>query len=197
MRKIGNIVTDSGFMDDGLFNVVWSVDLTISGVPTLIVGWKKAEGIYPDLDILDWHIRDNVYWTFGKRERNWCYEDNVINFRKLCLDYIARNIRYEFFNVLTAAKEEKNNLVEWIMEPNHKKYAYFRNDMAYIYIEKQNVIYGLSLRDIEYAGGKYERFTGMLKASKTVAMVKPGNESFDLQELIRVKPYLVSYLYSE
>ena len=59
------------------------------------------------------------------------------------------------------------------------------------------MIYGISLRDIEYADKKCEKFTGMLRGINTVTIVKPDKESFDLRELIQTKPYIVSYLYSE
>lgn len=197
MRKIGNIITNSKFEDNELFNVVQRVDDALLGIPTLIVGWENAKSLYSGLDILDCHIKDNVYWTFGKRERNWCYEDNVIKFRKLCLDYIIQDIKYVFFNLLTATKEEKQRLIALIEDPRYKKYVYFRNNMAYIYIEGKKMIYGISLRDIEYADKKCEKFTGMLRGINTVTIVKPDKESFDLRELIQTKPYIVSYLYSE
>lgn len=197
MRKIGNIITDSKFEGNGLYNVVHSIDGCIDDIPTLIVGWENAKSLYPGLDILDCHIKGNVYWTFGKRERNWCYEDNVIKFKKLCLDYIIQDIKYVFFNLLTATKEEKRKLITLIKDPRYMKYVYFRNNMAYIYIEEKKMIYGLSLRDIEYAGGKYEKFMGMLRGINTVTIVKPDKESFDLRELIQTKSYIVPYLYSK
>ena len=102
MRKIGNIITDSKCEDNGLFNVVRTIDNALPGIPTLIVGWQKAKSIYPKLDILDWHIKDDVYWTFGKRERNWYYEDNIRRFKENCLDFMGGEIKYAFFNIFSS-----------------------------------------------------------------------------------------------
>lgn len=196
MRKIGNIITDSKFEDNGLFNVVRTIDNALPGIPTLIVGWQKAKSIYPKLDILDWHIKDDVYWTFGKRERNWYYEDNIRRFKENCLDFMGGEIKYAFFNILTEPKESKYIFVAWIMEPRNKKYVFLKNGMAYLYIEGRKTIYGISLRDIDYASGSHKKFMVMMSSSNSVTMVKPDMDLYDIRALAQSTPYIIPYLYS-
>ena len=197
MKFLGNIITDSKFDGNGLYNVVHSIDDCIDDIPILIIGWNKVKSIYPDADILEWEIKDNVYWTFGKRERNWRYEDDVERFKKLCLEYVVKDIRYSFFNILTANNEEKYIFTAWITEPNHKKYVYLKNNMAYIYIEGKNIVYGISLRDIDYEAGNHEKFMRMLNTTKSVTMVKPDSEIYQIRMLTISTPYVVPYLYSD
>lgn len=196
MKFLGNIVTDSKFEGNGLYNVVHSIDGCIDDIPILIIGWTKAKDIFPEADILEWKIKDNIYWTFGKRERNWRYEDDVERFKNICLEYVVKDISYSFFNILTASNNEKHIFTTSIMESKHRKYVYLKNNMAYIFIEGGTTIYGISLRDIDYEIGNHEKFMRMLNSTKSIIMIKPDSEIHQIRMLTISTPYVVPYLYS-
>jgi hypothetical protein len=50
---VGNIVTHSNINVDKYFKVVNSLDDTIDGLPTLIVGWDIVKTINPNADFID------------------------------------------------------------------------------------------------------------------------------------------------
>ena len=59
MKILGNIVTDnkkiSGF--DSSFNIVNDYSEIIENIPTLIIGYKKTQSIFPNFSVLDWQIK--------------------------------------------------------------------------------------------------------------------------------------------
>jgi len=57
--KIGNIFNYDYNISD-FFNKVDKVD---DNEMTLIVGWRNAKQLYPEMSILNWKISDTVYWT--------------------------------------------------------------------------------------------------------------------------------------
>ena len=90
--KIGNIVTDGVFENPELFNVVKDFSQIEPNKPTLIIGWRKANTIFSGLSILENKINDNTWWTFGKRERNYQYQEDTLSFRKMTMDIIEKNV---------------------------------------------------------------------------------------------------------
>ena len=149
MRYFANILTTQKLEGLDFYNIVSNQDDLISGIPTLIIGWRLANGLYPDCNILDWHIKDKIYWTFGKRERREKMEKDLEAFKRITINNIIESVQYVFFNIMVEDKESKKAFYEELTDCV-KKTIFVNNDMMYIYNDKENVVYGLSLRDIEY-----------------------------------------------
>jgi hypothetical protein len=66
--KIANIVTNNKINVSEDFNVVTSMDDIIHGIPTLIVSFSYVNKHYPDFDVLEMKIQDNLYWTCTPNE---------------------------------------------------------------------------------------------------------------------------------
>jgi hypothetical protein len=167
MKKIGNILTKNKFFDTTWCNVTDKAENLISNLPTLVVGLDNAKNFDENFSILDWKLRDNVYWTFGPREQRHIYEKRVDDFLQLCLIFQKSTINYEFFNVLTEDKESKRELLCKITNSNNCK-CFLCNDMLYICIDEENTITGISLRDIDYSGMDKNRFLSQLKTRNNV-----------------------------
>lgn len=198
MKFIGNIVTDGKFEATGIYNVVKDINDIVDGVPTLIVGWKKAKSIFPDVDILEWEIKDDFYWTFGKRERNWRYEDDVERFKSLCVNSIKDRIGYHFFNILAEGRSAKESLISNIKNPYRRKWVYMRNGMLYLYFEGKNTICGISLRDIDYERGNHNTLLSMINdRANSVNVVKMTDESYGFKMISINNPYLIPYMFSD
>ena len=69
MNYLANIYTKSKLDIEPFFNVVDDENKLIDGIPTLIIGWDSVKSLYGDINILDKKVKDNIYWTFGQRER--------------------------------------------------------------------------------------------------------------------------------
>ena len=78
MNYLANIYTKSKLDIEPFFNVVDDENKLIDGIPTLIIGWDSVKSLYGDINILDKKVKDNIYWTFGKRERRNVMEKNKI-----------------------------------------------------------------------------------------------------------------------
>ena len=102
MNYLANIYTKSKLDIEPFFNVVDDENKLIDGIPTLIIGWDSVKSLYGDINILDKKVKDNIYWTFGKRERRNVMEVDVQKFKRKAMSIVSNNVKYKFFNILTA-----------------------------------------------------------------------------------------------
>lgn len=70
MRYIGNIITNSSIETSKFFNVVSDLKNIDISIPTLIIGWDNVKKLYPEQNILNNKINENISWTFSKREKD-------------------------------------------------------------------------------------------------------------------------------
>jgi hypothetical protein len=73
MKYIGNIVTKSKIEVSSFFNVTSDFNSIDTNTPTLIIGWSYVKELFPEQDILNEKINDNVLWTFSKREKRYIH----------------------------------------------------------------------------------------------------------------------------
>lgn len=148
MKYIANILTDKLFADKELYNVVKTKEDLIDGIPTLVVGWEFTKLNYPKVEIVDWKIDENTYWTFGNRERRAVYEERIEKFKEEALEKFTKSIKYVPINILTG--RGVTDFSSAIDEEFSKIYIY--GDMVYAYSPENKCVYGMSLRDIDYCG---------------------------------------------
>jgi hypothetical protein len=94
--KIGNILTNSLYVPDYLNNVSFVEE----GVPTIIVGWKAAKELYPDMSLRDWKISDNIYWTMDSQDDKMKMESDLLRFKSICLDSIIKKYQFTYIDLL-------------------------------------------------------------------------------------------------
>jgi hypothetical protein len=94
--KIGNILTNSLYVPDYLNNVSFVEE----GVPTIIVGWKTAKELYPDMSLRDWKISDNIYWTMDSQDDKMKMESDLLRFKSICLDTIIKKYQFTYIDLL-------------------------------------------------------------------------------------------------
>lgn len=197
MKYIANILTQKAFSDKELYNVVSKKEDLIEGIPTLVIGWEYTKKVYPEANVLDWKINDNVYWTFGIREKRQKFDINIENFRKIALNRFINSTRYRFLNVLTASEEEKGVLFN-ILNNSESVAVYFNNNMAYIYDTSKNEVIGVSISDIEYEGKDKKKFFSKIYRNPNISVVEMGNEiSEETKSALKNYKYVIPYLYSE
>lgn len=196
MRYIANIFTEEPFENNGYYNVTSSRDELIEGIPTLVVGWELTKTNYPEASILEWKISDNLYWTWGKRERRNRYEKFVQKFFNEVITDIKDRLRYSFLNLLTAPKETIDRFII-SLDNGPKKAVLVANNMAYILYEGSNKVIGISFRDLEYGGYNVKAIYAKLFKEGNAVMKGVENIPKELRYGFKNAYYLVPYLLSE
>ena len=78
MNKIGYVVSDKAIKGlEGYIAQVRKLEEADPSLPILVVGWKNAKALDAYKGILDRHIGDNLFWTFGKMESRVDYERDL------------------------------------------------------------------------------------------------------------------------
>lgn len=193
MKYIGNIIIDGKINDVDLYNVVKRKEDIIEDLPTLIIGYNKTKTIYKEFSILDWKIEDNIYWTYGRRERGEKYIERLENFKKMCFQNMIKTVKYYLFNVLIEEEERKKKFFQFLKEDTVKT-IYIDDEMVYIYKDNKHVI-GISLRDVEYNGGNKKRILSILLNKNKVISSKDVFKS-EYAYTLKTIPYVIPYLYS-
>lgn len=93
--KIGYIVND-GLPVEWLDNVGQPLD----DKPTLIVGWKKAKEMYPEMSLRNWQISDKIYWTLESSEDRFKMEKDISIFKQKCIEFQVEKFKIEYFDLM-------------------------------------------------------------------------------------------------
>lgn len=192
---VANIVSNNKINVSNDFNVVQSINDIVEGLPTLIVGFDYVNKNYPDFDILDKKISENLYWTFKKTERRDKYEEDLNWFMVNSYNDLIKNISYIFIDPL----QYKSKILWKILRKLSKieeLISYENGDMIYIYGEKY--IFGVDLKLLEYIGFKRHKIKHLIKSKSLVFLNK--NEILieykkyveDLGLQVKYMPYLFS-----
>lgn len=196
MGRVGNIYTVNKF-DEGLFyNVVTDMNDVIIDVPTLIIGWQNVKKLYPNADILNWKISDNIYWTFGKRENRSRYDQDLIKFKDICFKHLVETEEYVFVDMVTANRTEKLNVLSFIKDTEKSKCAVHFQEMLYITERFSHKTYGISLRDIDFIGKKSKDILNIVKYNKSIRFIPEELCYYTPEFLIKNKNYLLPELFS-
>ena len=146
---IANIVSKNSVDVSQDFNVVDSIDNIILGIPTLIVGFDLTESLYPDFDILDICVKDNIYWTFKKIEKRDKYNEDLDWFITKVYSDLTKDINYIFVDPILLKPKTLIKIVRKIYSIEFLT-TYVYNDMLYIYGDK--IVFGIDLKLFKFIG---------------------------------------------
>jgi hypothetical protein len=193
--KIANIVSKNKVNVSELFNVVGSMDEIIHGIPTLIIGFDYVNSIYPDFDVSNKKISDNLYWTVKSTEKRDMYEEDLLWFtRKILLDLISE-VKYIFVDPIQYNSTTLKKIIKKIISIENKV-TYQDGYMIYIYGDK--LIFGVDLKLLKYIGVDYLRIKNKIKEKSTVfldgvdILIEYKNIVEELDNKVRYLPYLYS-----
>lgn len=193
MKYIGNILTSSKLDISPFFNLTDDLNLIDSSIPTLIVGWDEMKKNFPEQNILNKKITENITWTFSKRERRYQYENDIQKFIINTIDNVNDKCNYHFFNYIIASNERKGNFLNYIKENTCS--VYYNSNFIYIYIIKDSITIGISLKDLSYIGINVNDFISSINLNKNNIICNNindiGNKSlFLIKDNIKIIPYL-------
>lgn len=193
MKFLGNILTDGKFNETAIFNVVNDTSNVIESLPTLIIGWEKARSLYSNLSTLDWEISDNVYWTFGTREKRSKNESDIVKFTNMVLEDYIKSINYDFINIFSIERSEKIELVKNINDAESGCF-YISDDILYVSL-KPNYVFGISLCDIDYLGCDRKKMFSIVYRNKNLTKVTSDMISYDIRKFFKDNVYVVPTLF--
>ena len=155
MRYIGRIITTAKIDDVPELIEVTNDSSSISGddvkIPTLIIGYKNAVKLCGKIKITEKKIRNNLYWTFSKRERRSDYISDLTDFYEEVSRFVLSCSEYEYLDPITWSDEMKDNFIK-IMSGNRRKVVYSADTMYYIYSPNAGKTYGMSKTVMKYLG---------------------------------------------
>jgi len=157
---VANIVSLNSIDVSQDFNVVDSMDKIIHGLPTLIVGYNLVDKAYPDFDILDICVTENIYWTFKKTEKRDKFTEDLDWFITKVYNDLVKDINYVFVDPIQFRPHTIIKIIRKIY--NIKNIiTYINDDMVYIYGEK--LIFGVDLRLLRFIGVDTDKLINKLK----------------------------------
>jgi hypothetical protein len=160
MGYIGNIVTKSKLEVSSFFNVTSDFHSIDTSIPTLIVGWSEVKQLFPNQDILDQKIFDNVQWTFSKREKRYKYEQDIVDFTTKVINELNNKVKYCFFNYVLSPDDKRERFINYVKSGNCS--IYYNTRFLYVFNSVDLKIIGISLADLSYIGIDIEEFISSL-----------------------------------
>ena len=193
MEYIANIVTNNKFEASAFFNVTPDFETIDKNIPTLIIGWGLVKTLFPEQNILDFKITDNISWTFSKREKRFQYEKDIELFSNSLVKKLEDKINYRFFNYILSPQERCNNFIEYVNKGNC--YMYHNSRFLYIYCASNSITIGISLKDLSYMGINTNNFINSLNRNNNNVICNnlkfiDENSFWIVKENIKVVAYL-------
>jgi hypothetical protein len=193
--KFANIVSTTQINVPQDFNVVQSMDEIIHGLPTLIIGFDLTDKLFPNYDVGNIKVTDNVYWTTKKTESRDKHNIELEWFKHFAYHELIKDINYIFVDPIQYKKKSLLKILKKIYTiPN--KISYKHNDMIYVYSDK--FIFGIDLKLLKYIGLDVSKIKEKIIRISSVFL--EGADIFieykyiidDMENQVRFLPYLYS-----
>lgn len=162
--KLGNIVDESAkTVYDVIFNKVSSFDERDKSLPTLIIGMDLAKSVITNFSVLN-RGNGNLRWTFSKTERRSENTNDLINFKKYCIERFGERFRYKYVNFTCYPLSRIKKFVAYLYGDD-EKVCFLTRDSRFVFIfsEKFKTVWGLSLSLCDYIGVNRKKVIGKMK----------------------------------
>ena len=166
---LANVVCKSKIEIPIDFNHVKSIDDIIDGLPTLIIGYNYVSKKYPDFDITDIKLDDNLYWTFDKNEKRDKFNEDLNWFTNKVYEDIFSEVVYIFVDFIQYKKSTIKKIIRKIKSADYIV-AYKHNEMIYLSLEK--FVFGVDLKLLKYLGFNIDKIIDKIKTSSSVFLVE-------------------------
>jgi hypothetical protein len=166
---IANIVCTTKINITDEFNVVSSINDIIEGLPTLIIGYDYVNKNYPDFDITNISLGNNLYWTFKRTEKRDKYEEDLNWFMfKVYKDLLGKTI-YVYVDPINYPKKTLIKVIRKLYSLI-KPISYLHDQMVYIYAD--NIIFGIDLKMLRFIGFNTTKLIDKIKLKSSVFLEK-------------------------
>ena len=162
--KIANILSNNDVKAPNEFNVVNTLDEIINGLPTLIVGYDYVNKAFPDFDITNNKLADNLYWTFKRTEKRDKYEEDLNWFIKKAYLSLVKDVLYISIDPIQHRPKTLFKIVRKLYSIENKV-AYLDGNMVFIYGDK--IIFGVDLELFKFVGFDIDKIKNKIKYNST------------------------------
>ena len=173
--KIGNIiVSGTGKKIPKIFNICKTMGDIDASLPTLIIGLQESKVLLGrHFSIIERRPKPKMWWTYKKTERNYEYEEDMVDFYRYCLQMKLEKIQYRYVN-FTAYRYSKLKSFITYMRNRKQKTCFITRDrnFVFIYVPTDSVVLGLSLNLLEYCGIPKDKSLRKLKSNKSNTFMK-------------------------
>lgn len=192
---LGNIVSSSNISVSEEFNVVKTMEEIIHGLPTLIVGYDLVNKLYPDFDITDISLGNDMYWAFKKTERRDDYEEALSWFMTKVYKDLISKLHYIFIDPIQDNPKKLRKVIKKI-KTMENIISFVHEEM--IYIHGENIIFGVDLKLLDYIGFDVDKIKLKIKNVSSVFLDNKEIliEYKNTMETLENKAKYVPYLYS-
>jgi hypothetical protein len=193
--KIANIVSRQNVNISQEFNVVDSMDNIIHGLPTLILGFDYVNKHYPDFDVMERKLSDNLYWTVKRTEKRDKYEEDLSWFITKVLTDLISEISYVFVDPIQYNPKTIKKIVKKFYSFENK-ITYQNGQMLYIYADK--IIFGVDLKLLKFIGLDFIKIKEKIIKKSSVfltndkILIEYKKTITELDNQVRYIPYLFS-----
>jgi hypothetical protein len=191
--RLGNIVSKNKITAPIDFNVVTSIDDIDAELPTLVVGYDYVNKNYPDFDILDISLSENVYWTFKRTEKRDKFEKDLSWFISKTYNELVKDLVYISVDPIQQKKRTILKIIRKIYSLNDKV-TYIDDNMVFIYSDK--LIFSLDLKLYKFIGINTEKLINKLKNNSRLNVTNEdiGKEEKDILFFLNNKKMYVPFL---
>lgn len=193
--KFANIVTKTQINISQDFNVVESMDEIIHGLPTLIIGFDLTDKLFPNYDVGEIKVADNIYWTTKRTENRDKYNFEFEWFKYFVYHELVKNINYIFVDPIQYNKKSFIKILRKIYNLKNK-ISYHHKDMLYIYGD--GFVFGVDLKLLKYMGLNIDKIKNKIIKISSVFLsyddifIEYKNIIEDLENQVRFLPFLYS-----
>ena len=168
-KFFGNIITKGNpDVDRSLFNVTSSPDTAIHGIPTLVVGLENARSMIDSFNIMDKHY-GLTSWTYSKTERRCDYEEDLLQFITDSIKSRLDNVKYTYIDFINYRYRTMAKVIGFAKGDTKKTVFLTKgSSFMFVYSEKYNTVFGVSLSLCEYIGIPKKKVFRMLKNAEYV-----------------------------
>jgi hypothetical protein len=175
MMEIANIVTTSNINVGPEFKVVPTVDdIIFKEIPTLIIGYGAICELYgaENINILKRNVTNKVFWTFARGEKRDIYDSDIEDFIRHAYKQYINNIKYVDLDIIQYKYRKLMYIVRKLL--SLKDVIAYETNNNVIYIYSDNIIFGIDLGLLEYAGVNIVKVRDKIKDRSLVFL--EGNE---------------------
>lgn len=196
MRVLGIIYTNSKnfkTLSGVIVKPISEFDENID-LPSLILGKNNAIEIFGEnnVKVLNKTLTENVSWTYSKMEKRNEFEKDLEFFYKKVFNTLNKSIKYRSISMYTITYNQIKALINYINN-NVYKCCYITNDNIYVYCN--DLIYGISKRELEYIGIKEEKIMRYINNSKMKLISSNFKIPNDIKEYLKNDTYMIAAIF--
>lgn len=162
--------------------------------PILIIGLEEARKYSSSFSILNKKLAENLFWTFGKREKKEHFDKDIVFFQEYVLKNACSGIKYYYFNFLKCNLSKIKVLLD-IIKNGKGNIFYINNKMIYLY--REDYVLGFSKEIINYCNINVSHILKCIKSNENNIIYDDKSFlDYRIKKNIKDKKYVLPFILS-